>query len=266
MNKNDIPNLIKQPGQCCVNCGKSYKKRENLTKHVVICDLLKICKKKRLNVEDEEVELELDNLPPVRKMYHMLIELGCKYNKLEEQMTEMSKWVSKKKKKINVIHWLNANVAPNMVFDNFIVWNFTINENDIEMILGNSFYHTINYIFSKTLYTMEDLPVFAFAQKTNAFYIFQGGNIGWVELSKENMVKWFNKMHMKFVNAFYSWMKVKTTLDSSDNKNKFDAACDKAIIKLMSVDFRVESAISKMRGLLFHGLKKDISTFEFSFD
>ena len=51
MNKlaNDIPNRIKQPAQCCVHCGKSYIKRENLNKHLVICELLQISKKKTKN-------------------------------------------------------------------------------------------------------------------------------------------------------------------------------------------------------------------------
>ena len=43
---NNIPNKIKQPAQCCVNCGKSYMKRDNLDKHLVICDLLQRSKKK----------------------------------------------------------------------------------------------------------------------------------------------------------------------------------------------------------------------------
>jgi hypothetical protein len=253
-----VPNLIKQPGQCCVNCGKSYKKRENLTKHVVICDLLKISKKKSFN-EDEEFDI-----PSSRIMYQMLIDLGCKYNRLEEQMTEMSKWVSKKKKKINVVEWLNVNVIPNMVFEKFIVENWlSINDTDIEIILGNSFYDTINNILSKTLFILDGIPIFAFAQKVNTFYIFQDVNTKWVEISRDNMVNWFNKIHMKFVEKFYSWMKVKSSLDSGD---KFEMSSNKAIIKLMSVDFRVESAITKMKSVLFNGLKKEISTFEFTFE
>ena len=41
MNKlaNEIPNRIKQPSQCCINCGKSYIKRVNLDKHLVICEI-----------------------------------------------------------------------------------------------------------------------------------------------------------------------------------------------------------------------------------
>ena len=44
---NTYSNKIKQPSQCCIHCGKSYKKRTNLDKHIVICELLQISKKKK---------------------------------------------------------------------------------------------------------------------------------------------------------------------------------------------------------------------------
>ena len=91
MNKLDynIPNRIKQPAQCCVHCGKSYVKRSSLDKHIIICDLLQKSKKYKNAEEDEEP------LPSQRKMFQMLIELGQKYNNLEEKVEEMSKWIVK---------------------------------------------------------------------------------------------------------------------------------------------------------------------------
>ena len=53
MNKlaSNIPNKIKQPSLCCVYCGKSYIKRINLDKHLVICELLQKTKTKTRNTE-----------------------------------------------------------------------------------------------------------------------------------------------------------------------------------------------------------------------
>ena len=111
MNSFNISNKIKQPALCCIHCGKSYIKRVNLDKHSVICELLNNSKKSKLVIEED------DPLPSQRKMFQMLIELGMKFNKLEENMEEINKWVVKKKKKINVLEWLNANMTPNIVFD-----------------------------------------------------------------------------------------------------------------------------------------------------
>ena len=48
------------------------------------------------------------------------------------------------------------------------------------------------------------------------------------------------------------------TSDIVGHSDKFETAFDKANIKLMSVDFRVENMFSKMRGVLFNGLKTDM--------
>jgi len=266
-----VYNRINKSGQyCCVNCSKSYKKRENLIKHLVLCDFLKTSKNKPFDEDDECV------IPPPRIMYHLLIELGKKYNTLEEQMTEMTKWVSKKKKKINVIDWLNTNIAPTTTFDSFMTSNdwLTIIDTDIDNITtSRTFYDTINETFSRTLFVLENIPVFVFTQKANIIYVFLGQNNGddenngWIELSREKMVKWFNKIHIKFVKEFYSWEKIKRLKHGTNNDN-FDIMISKTNIKLMNVDFRVENMFSKMRGVLFNGLKKDMKAlveYEFEF-
>ena len=68
----NIPNMIKQPAQCCVHCGKSYKKKTNLEKHVILCELLNNSKKS-LVIEDDEI-------PSQRKIYQILLENYLEYN------------------------------------------------------------------------------------------------------------------------------------------------------------------------------------------
>ena len=50
----NIPNKIKQSAQCCVHCGKGYKTRTNLEKHLVLCELLHKSKRTSLNDDEEE--------------------------------------------------------------------------------------------------------------------------------------------------------------------------------------------------------------------
>jgi hypothetical protein len=72
---------------------------------------------------------------------------------------------------------------------------------------------------------------------------------------------------MKLIDVFYSWKKIKI-LEAGSNKDKFETACDKAIIKLMSIDFRVENIYSKTKNILFNGLKTDMKAlveYEFEF-
>ena len=263
MNSYNVPNKIKQPAQCCVHCGKNYIKRVNLDKHTVICELLHNSKKSKLVIEED------DPLPSQRKMFQMLIELGMKYNKLEENMEEINKWVVKKKKKINVLEWLNANMTPNIVFDS-IIDKIIINEEDLKILMDNHFNDTLNEVFTRTIYNFNESenPIFAFVQKANVFYIYDiidNKNI-WIELSRERLIKFLNKVHMKIMKAFYDWKKTKENEIKSNDS--FAIMCDKTTVKLMSVEFKQESILSKVRSAMFNKMKTDMKAlieYEFEF-
>ena len=268
MNKldNNIPNRIKQPAQCCVHCGKSYVKRSNLDKHIVLCDLLQKSKKSK-NIEEDE-----EPLPSQRKLFQMLIELGQKYNQLEEKVEEMSKWVVKKKKKINMLEWLNTNIIPNIAFEQ-LYDKIIITHDDIKYLLNNSFYDSLNEVFSKTIYDFSESnsPIYAFIQKTNTFYIYDrednsinGKNI-WIEFSREKMIKFFNKIHMKFIKTFCDWKKS----NAKEIKESYQLAslCDKTTTTLMSIELKVEGTFNKLRNMMYNYLKKDIKAFvEYEFE
>jgi len=269
MNKvnNNIPNRIKQPAQCCVHCGKSYVKRSNLDKHFILCDLLQKSKKSKHTEEDEEP------IPSQRKMFQMLIELGQKYNQLEEKVDEMEKWVVKKKKKINMLDWLNANIVPGIVFHQ-LYDKIIITDDDIQFLLNNSFYDSLNEVFSKTICHLSetDNPIYAFIQKTNTFYIYDredlvssDGQKMWIEFSREKMTMFFNKIHMKFIKTFYEWRKS----HAKEIKENYQLAnlCDKTTSKLMSIELKVEGTFNKLRSNMYNHMKKDIKAFvEYEFE
>jgi len=266
MNKldNNIPNRIKQPAQCCIHCSKSYIKRCNLDKHIIVCDLLQQSKKSR-NVEEDN-----DPIPSQRKMFQMLIELGKKYNQLEEKVDEIEKWTVKKKKKINMLDWLNTNICPSMTFSQLFD-KIIIHDDDILFLLNNSFYDSLNELFSKTIYQMSEIesPMYAFVQKTNAFYIYDKEGLDsptWSELSRDLIIKFLNKVHMKFVKTFYDWKK--NQAKEVKENDQLSSSCDKTLVKLMSIDFKAEIIFNKCRNMIYNRMKKDIKAlveYEFEF-
>ena len=263
---NNIPNRIKQPSLCCIHCGKSYKKRTNMEKHSVVCELLQLSKKKTSATKEEDEELA--SLPSQQRMFQMLIELGQKYNKLEEKVEEINKWVVKKKKKINVLEWLNTNIKSNIYFHD-ILDKIIITNDDIKFLFENSFYDVLHEIFTRTIYhsnpESEDNPIFAFVQKTNMFYIYDSDNT-WIELTRERLIKFLNKVHMKVFTAFYEWKKTRTSQIRGDPQ--LETACDKALIKLSNIDFKQETILSKVRSQMFTSLKTDLKAlveYEFEF-
>jgi hypothetical protein len=77
----------------CEFCGKCYKTITNLNKHILLCQVVNRSINKPLTQSVNE------NLPSQETMYKIIESLTIKYNKLEEKMEELQKWVDKKKKK-----------------------------------------------------------------------------------------------------------------------------------------------------------------------
>jgi len=255
----NIPNLIKQPAQCCIYCGKSYKQKSNLEKHANLCELLNKSKK-FLVVEDEEV------IPSQRKMYEILLELGNKFNRLEEKVDELNKWVIKKKKRINVIEWLNTNITPEIKFDNLIE-KIIITDEDIKYLFENSFANTLNHIFSKNIYKLSEseYPIFAFVQKINIFYIYENEEARWIELNRETLIKFLNKVYMKIFRVFSEHKK--NNADKICQDESFSLLCDKTSVKIMNVDFRQESILGKIRANMYSRMKTDMKAIvEYDFE
>ena len=255
----NIPNRIKQPAQCCSFCGKSYEKKTNLNNHVILCELIHKSSKK-ITVEDDE------ELPSQRKMYQMILEISKKLNGLDEKVDEINKWVIKKKRKINVVEWLNTHITPEIYFDN-LSNKITIHEDDIKSLFGNNFIDVLNQIFSRTIYNTSnnEYPILAFVQKSSIFYIYENEQAGWTQLSRENLVKFLDKIYMKISRAFSEWKKNnKTKLEDDEN---FQILCDKTSVKMYSVDIKNEITLGKIRNCMYSRMKTDMKAYvEYEFE
>jgi hypothetical protein len=190
---------------------------------------------------------------------------------LEEKMDEVNKFVVKKKKKINVLEWLNSNVIPSLVFENLID-KIKIIDSDIDFLLENNFLDTINAVLSRVLYLEREddlennlIPLFAFVQKTNIFYAFVEGGV-WMELSKDKLCLFLMRVQMKISKAFHEWKKERATQIRDDES--FAILCDKTLIKIMSNEFKQDSTFGKMRAVMYNKMKTDMKAmveYEFEF-
>jgi hypothetical protein len=238
-----------------------------MDKHSVLCEITYKAKSKHNKKQNRETEEIEEELPSQKQMYKMLLELALKYNKLEEKVELMSKWVDKKKKKINVLEWLNTNsqLNPEIMFDSICDSNIHILESDVTFIFTNSFADSLNEIFSRCVYNIINPPLFAFIQKANTIYIYTENGV-WVELSREKLISFLNKVHFKFVKTLFAWNKSnETKINESD---QLSDVYNKAVIKLMSVDFKHEPTLNKIKSSIYNKIKSDMKAlieYEFEF-
>ncbi len=264
----EVPNRVKQPAKCCVHCGKSYALKTNLDKHVVLCEMLHQSKKRKHDAM--QIDDEPQDIPSQAKLFRILLELGHRFNHLEEKVDELSKWVVKKKKKINVVEWLNTNCVPTILFDQLIE-HIVVTEEDVRFLFENTFSETLNNLFMRSVYQVTEnisapYPLFAFVQKQNAFYVYEGEEMKWVEASREKLTKFLNRVHMKLLKRFGDWKKENRSNIREDEQ--LSLLCDKTSVKMMGIDFRQDATYSKTKGVMYSHMKTDIKAlieYEFEF-
>jgi hypothetical protein len=269
-NSNNNNNKIKQSALCCVYCGKSYKTRKNLDKHIILCEIWHQSKsKKNTNITKKSNDDEDDTIiiPSQKQMYQIILELANKCNRLENKVNELNKFITKKIKKIDVLDYLNNDLQkPNISFDN-ITEIIKVNEQDIEYLFNNSYLETMNHILTRSIYNHDNnpLPIICFIQKQNYIYIFDKTNsqtqeniLCWQTISREKFIQFLNIIQFKISKAFSEWRK--TNLQNLMENDSASILYDKTFSKLMAPEFKKDTTYNKYFNNIYNKIKKDIET------
>jgi len=256
---------IKDSNPCCVYCGKSYKSKTRLDNHILLCEFLKRNKNGSRLDENDNVEI-----PSQKQMFHLLTELAVKYNKMEQKVDELSKMLVKQRKNMNIADWLKTNVTPSIVFDD-LHRCVNITDSDIDYLFNNTFNGTVNQIFTKVSAKSDMvLPIYACDQKPNILYVYDkdsdcDNNLvndkktkknKWKEASKEQLVKFFNRIQRNISIKMLEW-KQKNNKIVQENE-ALTMKYDKAMIKLMEVEFNNVTTLNKMIGIVYLIFKKSL--------
>jgi hypothetical protein len=287
----------------CNNCNKRYKNKINYDKHCLLCDFSIENSK-----ESNETSPLVDPTHPVNSkindclLIELLKDLLIKYNKLSNEMCEIKKWMSREKKQINILDWLNHNNPIEFQtissFDEFIN-NFMISEEYIKKITTSSildlYLYSIDDLFSNDIenissnttnpITPSPMPICCFSQKVNVFYIYteictksaKSIEFHWREASNEDLLRIFNKTKNKLITELCKWNDFQQNQIAETNSNhnhynnakdKLDELFNKSILKLMT-DISNNHIFQKLKSKLYHKLKTDIKQYveyEFTFN
>lgn len=270
----DEKNKIKHSAMCCIYCGKSYKTRMNLDKHLILCEITHQSKRSisHSNKDDNDIDTETDISS--KKLYQIVMQLSLKCNRLENKVADLSKYVTKKVQKIDIIDYLN-NITrttnnPTLLFEN-ITEIINVEKSDIEYLFHNSFIDTVNIILSRSIYnnnTPTEFPIAAFKEKKNTIYVYTKNNIHeqnnnqtqnptWMIVTREKFIRFLNIIQFKISKALSEWRKNNSQL-LNDNDNH-SILYDKTFSKLMEPDFKIEKTFVKFYNNIYKG---NLSTFE----
>ena len=251
---------------CCIVCNKKYTKKSSLDKHKILCDF-KTKTKRELKIEDEEQS----DIPTYGQLVKIVQEMAIKMSKMEDKIEEFNKWVDKKKRKLNVIGWLNENVKPTFGFLEWVNVQLIVKEEHFENLIENSLFHTIQQVFEYNLPESNELifPIRCFSQKSGIFYICEkneNGLVQWKQLALNDIIILLKTIQNRMIRVLTKW-KSDNQLKIEDN-DKISELFNKAVIKLMNMSFHQDASLSRIRNNLYNYLKTDLKTtidYEFEF-
>jgi len=272
-------NSNKAIATCCKSCGKSYTRKSSLERHEILCEIMLKSRNKRENQIDKE---ENNDLPSHSQLCKIVQELAYKCVSMESEMATMRKWIDKKKKKINILNWLNTNHV-NMCETNFIEWakDIQITDDHLEVLFNNNIYNCLQSVFQTVI--DNDAPIKCFSQKAHVFYIFTNNinnisissnindslddNTSWRQMEADDWIPFLRTIQKKMLGAISKWREINA--ERLRQNDKLSEIYNKAIIKITSIPItNTDAGISKVRGSLYNFLKTDLKTvleYEFEF-
>jgi hypothetical protein len=205
---------------------------------------------------------EAPDKPTYDQLVKIVQELSIKYVRMEEKMGEMQQYIDRKKKKVDVIGWLNAHVRPTT---GYIEWTNSIVSVEPSHFLyllrpETTIFDTIHEVFAYNLEKRDFIcPLTCFAQKNGVFYICepeQENGFVWVELELKDFVLLLKQVQRKLIGELSEWRKENRQLFTENDRiaDQFN----KAVIKLMNISFGQDANMSRIKNGLFHYLKTDL--------
>jgi hypothetical protein len=250
----------------CPMCNKEYTRKSSLDKHKILCEF-----KMKSKLEKNVLFEEIGDQPKYIELVKIVQEMAIKMTKMESELLEAKKWISKKKKKLNIIEWLNNNSKSDIGFMEWIQINFKVEQQHFELLMENSLFYTIQTIFEHNLKIDEVNPICCFNEKANIFYIcehLENGKCQWKQMLNSDFILILKTLQNKMLKEVSKW-KIENHNKMEDN-DKLCESFNKAIIKLMNLNLTQDATSSKIKSNLYHYLKKELklvlSEYEYEFN
>jgi hypothetical protein len=253
----------------CKYCNRAYKLKPNYDKHYLLCDTFnKTSISKSKTTKENNAD---DYVPSMRDMFTLILELTAKNSRLEQKVEELSKWAESKKKKLNVIDWLNEKYTKNIKYTEWL-GGINITRNHLEAVFKSDMvsgcYEILQSLLS--LHMTEDIsneqimPIKAFDQKENILFIYNDDN-KWEILSQPMFVNLMNVLSKNILTEFLKWQ---TENKSKLKQDEFSYTYARNVQKIMGGNLTQEQIHMRVKKELYNYLKmnlRNVVEYEFSF-
>ena len=222
----------------CHLCKKKYKRESNYKIHLLECKL-----------SNEQCKI-----PSNQDLYAMLIIMQEKYNKLEKKYDKLHSWVENKRKRVNVIHWLNESYKLKHSFNN-LCDSITLTKEHLNYVFKYNYIEGIYHIIQDILPLIDEnnLSIKAFDQKENTLFIFN--NNKWDIMTNIEIEKFINIISKQLMNNFIQWQNENK---SKMNQERFTDIYLENVQKVIGGNLTKEKIFQKIKKILYKHVKMDL--------
>ena len=179
------------------------------------------------------------------------MEMTLKYNALEQKFKEMEKFVNAKKQKLDIVVWLNSKYLNTVDYSTWFN-TITVKREHLEILFQTDYVNgVVKALLDALLREDDNVPVRAFSEKPNVFYIFQNKEKQWSIMDDECYLKLMYLLDKKFMVEFGKW--------TEENRDKlylddFTLIYAKNVRKIMATR---EHLYSRIKRELYKKLQED---------
>ena len=190
-------------------------------------------------------------------------QLTKRVEKLEDENTNLKKWISKEKKKVSVQQWLTDNWNPST---SYVTWqkNIQLSQRDLENVFKYGFAGGVSYIIQRQLPLAEHktFPIVGFKKRGMVFYIYNEDK--WRVMENHELEGLARSINTKLFACFAEWERINPAIMAEPGRKQWN----RNLKKILLLPEKLETTIKKIRNRLFQYLQmdlKNITEYEFSF-
>ena len=242
---------MSSPCYKCISCNREYQRKLFYDKHILLCHLMMT---KSVATMEKENEEQADT-PTVRVLYEIILEMNAKMVKMEARLDEYAKWVETRKRKINIVEWLNDKYKSYP--STYMNWfnSIKLSRLHLEMMFEMDYVPGVVAILQTLLpgENSDTLPLKCFEQKDNIIFIFHEDK--WQIMSVEMFDTLIMSISKKLIGEFIVWQSEYADQMESDD---FAATYAKNLKRVMGGNTSIELLGLRVKKELFKYLKVNL--------
>jgi hypothetical protein len=259
----------------CTYCKKIYIRKASYNNHLIKCKLCRFSSncgkidsesvKSESETESESV-VTMDSLKKdltIHNLFAMVIMLYNKYEKLENEYTELKKYVNVTKNKINILDYLNENFKHDFMNMDAGGTNITkfideivIGEDQLQKIFKYDYVDGIFNIICDYINVKGSLvPIKCFNTKENVLYIFDGEL--WLIMDDNYLRKFIKSFDKKILTKFVEWKKI---VEKTIDPEIFGEIYIQNMKKVIGGNYEKKNPASMIKNRLYKHLKVDLKS------